>query len=158
MTIERSADVTQRSTTSLVGGTIRHYLGGRRGLIILGAAALVLGIAFNWGWLVAAGIAPILLTALPCVAMCALGLCMNKMTNNPREAQTPSTDATLQAAPPAPPPLPPAASLEESATPLAAAAAPLALATSPSQPTTRPAIDGHSSDAPGTKNDSCCHT
>ena len=36
--------------------------------------------AFNWSWLAAAGIAPLLLTALPCVAMCALGLCMNKVT------------------------------------------------------------------------------
>lgn len=57
----------------------RYYLGSRRGLIIVAFAALVGGLALNWSWLVAAGIAPLLLTALPCVAMCALGLCMNKM-------------------------------------------------------------------------------
>lgn len=57
----------------------RYYLGGRRGLIALAAIALVAGLALNWGWLVAAGIAPLLLGVLPCVAMCALGLCMNKM-------------------------------------------------------------------------------
>jgi hypothetical protein len=34
------------------------------------------GLALNWSWLVAIGVAPLLLTALPCVAMCALGLCM----------------------------------------------------------------------------------
>jgi hypothetical protein len=57
----------------------RYYLGGRRGVIALAAIALVAGFAFNWSWLVAAGIAPLLLGVLPCVAMCALGLCMNKM-------------------------------------------------------------------------------
>ncbi|WP_198174352.1 hypothetical protein [Mesorhizobium xinjiangense] len=59
---------------------LRYYLGGRRGLLMLAAIALVGGLTFNWSWLVAAGIAPLLLTALPCVAMCALGLCMNRMT------------------------------------------------------------------------------
>jgi hypothetical protein len=77
------------STTELIqtreasparGSTIRHYLGGRRGLIAAGAAIVVAGLAFNWTWLVAAGIAPLLLSVLPCVAMCALGLCMNRMT------------------------------------------------------------------------------
>lgn len=57
----------------------RYYLGGRRGLIALAALALVSGLALNWSWLVAAGIAPLLLGVLPCAAMCALGLCMNKM-------------------------------------------------------------------------------
>ena len=57
----------------------RYYLGGRRGLLVLAGAVLVAGLALNWGWLVAAGIAPLLFTALPCVAMCALGLCMNRM-------------------------------------------------------------------------------
>lgn len=59
---------------------LRYYLGGRRGSLILAAVAIVGGLAFNWSWLTAAGIAPLLLAALPCVAMCALGLCMNKIT------------------------------------------------------------------------------
>jgi hypothetical protein len=57
----------------------RHYLLGWRGIIVLTIVAVVVGLALNWGWLVAAGIVPVLLTALPCVAMCALGLCMNRM-------------------------------------------------------------------------------
>lgn len=76
MTIKISEDLRQRSTGSLLGGIIR----GRFALIILGAGLLVLGIGLNWSWLVAAGIAPLLLTTLPCVAMCALGLCMTKMS------------------------------------------------------------------------------
>lgn len=46
---------------------------------MVAAAALTVGIGYNWSWLVAAGIAPLLLSVLPCVAMCALGLCMSRM-------------------------------------------------------------------------------
>jgi hypothetical protein len=59
---------------------VRSTLSGPRGLIAAGAAVAILGIAFNWSWLVAVGIAPVLLSLLPCAAMCALGLCMNRMT------------------------------------------------------------------------------
>ncbi len=57
----------------------RRYLGGRRALAVLAIGALIGGTAFNWNWLAAAGIAPLLLTALPCLVMCGLGLCMNKL-------------------------------------------------------------------------------
>jgi len=40
--------------------------------------AIVMGLALNWSWLAAAGVAPILISLLPCLAMCALGLCMNR--------------------------------------------------------------------------------
>ncbi len=72
----------------------RYYLGGRRGLLVLAAAVLVAGLALNWRWLVAAGIAPLLLSALPCVAMCALGLCMNRMAG-----RSCSTDAAPENTP-----------------------------------------------------------
>lgn len=55
---------------------VRPYLGGRRGLILLAIAVLGAGMALNWGWLVAIGVAPVLLAVVPCAAMCALGLCM----------------------------------------------------------------------------------
>ena len=42
----------------------RYYLGGRRGLLLLGAIAAVAGVASSWSWLVAAGIAPPLRGAL----------------------------------------------------------------------------------------------
>ena len=47
----------------------------RQGLIVLGALAIGTGLYLSWGWLVAAGIAPVLVAASPCVAMCALGAC-----------------------------------------------------------------------------------
>ena len=55
-----------------------YHLGGRRGVLILSAIALAAALALNWSWLVAAGIAPVILTALPCLVMCGAGLCVNK--------------------------------------------------------------------------------
>jgi hypothetical protein len=56
------------------------------------------GLALNWGWLTAAGIAPVLLSLLPCAAMCALGLCMRRGANGScsklqlKDAELPSSD------------------------------------------------------------------
>jgi hypothetical protein len=58
---------------------LRHYLSNRKVLAVLAVAAVGAGLAFNWSWLVAAGVAPILLALAPCAAMCALGLCMKGM-------------------------------------------------------------------------------
>lgn len=66
------------SLTQTVLGLLRHYLGGRRGLIVLAVAAVGMGLYFSWGWLAAVGLAPLLLALAPCAAMCALGLCMNR--------------------------------------------------------------------------------
>ena len=59
---------------------VRYYFGRRRTILAFLALALVGGLAFNWNWLVAVGVAPLLLSALPCVVMCSLGLCMKRMT------------------------------------------------------------------------------
>ena len=45
-------------------------------LLLTGSAAAVVGAFYNWEWLVALGLVPLLLSALPCLAICALGLCM----------------------------------------------------------------------------------
>ena len=55
---------------------LRQVLLSRRVLVGLGALAIVAAAALNWNWLIAAGLAPLLLSVLPCAAMCALGLCM----------------------------------------------------------------------------------
>lgn len=59
-----------RSPTT--GGSI---LSNRKLWSGLGLVALLGGMALNWNWLVAAGLAPVLLAILPCGAMCALNLC-----------------------------------------------------------------------------------
>ena len=56
----------------------RSIPGGGRFWLVLAAVAVVAGAAFNWSWLVAVGVAPLLLTLLPCAAMCALHLCASK--------------------------------------------------------------------------------
>ncbi|MCF3628584.1 MAG: hypothetical protein RIC85_02870 [Gammaproteobacteria bacterium] len=53
------------------------YVTGRRGWILFGLTAIGGGLAMNWGTVVALGLAPLLLGVLPCVAMCALGMCMS---------------------------------------------------------------------------------
>lgn len=47
-----------------------------RNLALAGAAAVGAGAALNLDWLAAVGAPPILLSLLPCAAICALGLCM----------------------------------------------------------------------------------
>ena len=47
-------------------------------LLALAAVVLVAGVAFNWSWLVAAGVVPLLLGILPCAVMCGVGLCLMK--------------------------------------------------------------------------------
>ncbi|MEO1910036.1 MAG: hypothetical protein ABGX10_06400 [Paracoccus sp. (in: a-proteobacteria)] len=49
---------------------------GRRTLILAALALVTAGMATNWGWLVAVGAAPLILSLAPCIAMCGLGLCM----------------------------------------------------------------------------------
>ena len=90
-----STETTKAGEPSLAKATIdlvRYYLGGRRGLILLTVTALGAGLFLNWGWLVAAGIAPLLLALAPCAAMCALGLCMNKKGEKSGPTQSGSSD------------------------------------------------------------------
>jgi hypothetical protein len=58
---------------------VRYYLGNRWGLLAAGILVLTIGAALNWSWLVAAGIAPIILSLAPCAIMCAVGLCCMNM-------------------------------------------------------------------------------
>lgn len=80
MTSTELIQTPQASPSRGVQSILRSTFGGRRGLIAAGTGIVIAGLAFNWSGLVAAGIAPVLLTVLPCVAMCALGLCVNRMT------------------------------------------------------------------------------
>ena len=63
----------------------RYYLSNRWGLLAAGIFVLTMGAAFNWSWLVAAGVAPVLLSLAPCAIMCALGLCCMNMKKSHSE-------------------------------------------------------------------------
>ncbi|HEY4721004.1 MAG TPA: hypothetical protein VII92_04105, partial [Anaerolineae bacterium] len=84
MTNVPSTETSDKSLARDILDAARYYLGGRRTLFVLAAGLIVGGIAANWGWLVAVGLAPILIAILPCAVMCALGLCMHKMAGNNR--------------------------------------------------------------------------
>lgn len=66
-----------------------RMLRGRRHLVLLGVLALGVGAVFHWSWPVAIGAAPLLLSALPCVGMCALGLCVSRMSGPSRSEDRP---------------------------------------------------------------------
>lgn len=53
----------------------RSLITRRRALVLLGVLVVGAGLYLNWGWLVATGIAPVLVAVSPCLAMCALGVC-----------------------------------------------------------------------------------
>ncbi len=52
------------------------HLSRRQTFLLAGATVLGIGLTLNWTWLTAIGVAPILISLVPCAAMCALGLCM----------------------------------------------------------------------------------
>jgi hypothetical protein len=110
MSPPETASVSRSSLAQDWLGALRYWLRGRRGVAVVVASAVVLGAALNWSWLVAVGIAPLLLAALPCIAMCGLGLCMNRMTGGScstsqgttEHASAPALDTAQRAAAPEP--------------------------------------------------------
>lgn len=58
------------------------WLTRRRTFVLVSVTVAGFGLAMNWDWLTAVGAAPILLSLAPCLAMCALGLCMRGGTSN----------------------------------------------------------------------------
>ena len=92
MTFPRLPSIPRQPPARDLLDAARHQLRGRRGLMIVAGAALAIGLAANWSWLVAVGLAPLLLGVLPCLAMCALGLCMNRFAGRSCAAEhSPST-------------------------------------------------------------------
>jgi hypothetical protein len=68
--------------------TLRGYLTNRWVLLVIGGGAVIIAAFFNWGWLVAVGLAPILISLAPCAIMCGLGLCGMKMMGGSCEKQS----------------------------------------------------------------------
>jgi hypothetical protein len=63
------------STRRASSGRVARVLRSRAGIIALAAVAVGVGLWLGWGWLVAAGLAPFVISVLPCLAMCAIGVC-----------------------------------------------------------------------------------
>ena len=69
-----------RAFTAIVRPLAIGRMGRNR--LVLGAIALgviTAAAAWQWSWLVAIGVAPLLISFAPCAAMCGLGLCMHRM-------------------------------------------------------------------------------
>ncbi|MEQ9180470.1 MAG: hypothetical protein RIF44_17400 [Nitratireductor sp.] len=49
----------------------------RQTWMLIGLAVLAVALYWRQSWLAALGVAPFLIALLPCMAMCALGLCMH---------------------------------------------------------------------------------
>lgn len=67
---------------------ITRMLNDPRRLVLIAAIAIGAGLLFGWDQLVLFGIAPILISLLPCLIMCGLGVCMmckNKKSDNKAE-------------------------------------------------------------------------
>lgn len=77
----QTSDVAKRTSSTgiaapgSVGDALRRWLGGPRGLVILGILVIAAGLAADWSWLTALGLAPLILSVAPCAAMCAFGVC-----------------------------------------------------------------------------------
>lgn len=72
-----------------------------RWLIAASIAGIAAALYFGWDWLVAAGVASVLLAVAPCLAMCALGLCMRGQSKNePSHAEIRKTYEAQSGEPP----------------------------------------------------------
>jgi hypothetical protein len=101
MTNSRMIDSPQASSRRSTLDILRALAGSRKGLLTIAGVAIVAGLFFNWSWLVAAGLAPLILGVLPCAAMCALGLCMmnmavKKTSTEPTNEPAPATNSAPQ--------------------------------------------------------------
>lgn len=57
---------------------LKGLVTGPRRWMLLGAVVVAGGLAMGWDQLVLLGLAPLLVSLLPCLVMCGLGLCMMK--------------------------------------------------------------------------------
>ena len=76
--------------------TNSRWLNRRNGLTGVALAGGIAALFFGWDWLVAAGVASIIIAIAPCLVMCALGLCMNRKAEAHETATTPPPGADAQ--------------------------------------------------------------
>ena len=79
---------------------LRSWVLSPQSFMVTGIAAVVVGLTLSWSWVVAVGVAPLVLAVGPCLIMCALGLCMNMRDHagKPSVKQSATAEAGLQSA------------------------------------------------------------
>jgi hypothetical protein len=84
------------STATFAPDVVRSWMRDRR---VLAGAGLVVGgsgVVLGWDWLTAIGVAPLIVSAAPCLLMCALGRCMmgrGRQANSGSSAAPPGVSA-----------------------------------------------------------------
>lgn len=76
---------------------ITGLLTGPRRWMLLGAVGVAGGLAMGWDQLVLLGIAPLLVSLLPCLVMCGLGVCMMKCKDKKGKATDQGEVSNVQA-------------------------------------------------------------
>lgn len=90
-------EVSQTDYTELTARPVRWRMPlGRRGLLIGSLMAVAAGMALNWNWLAAVGVAPLILSLAPCAAMCALGLCMTRGSKSCDSKTNPAGESVIE--------------------------------------------------------------
>ena len=90
-------DNVQMSRSGQMAGplfALRGFLRTRFGIFATAGLAIGGGLYFGWGYVVAAGLAPLILGVAPCATMCALGLCMGGGNNKSQDAANPAAHAS----------------------------------------------------------------
>lgn len=77
---------------------LQGFLTGPRRIWLLGAVVIAAGLALGWDKLVLFGIAPILVSLLPCLVMCGLGLCMMKCKDKKAASRDQAEEGNVQVA------------------------------------------------------------
>ena len=90
------------SPTQAACGLVQAALRNRLVLIAAGTVIILGGLGLGWGWLTAIGLAPIILSAAPCLIMCAFGMCMMGKASKSMSAQ--NAPQNTQSSTPATPP------------------------------------------------------
>ncbi len=96
---EKSSQPSQTTLAQDLMALAGYGFRSRTGKILIGGSLIAGGMFFGWDWLVAAGLAPVVLGILPCAAMCAVGLCMNRAGGkscSPGTGDTGDTDSNTQ--------------------------------------------------------------
>ena len=65
---------------------MQFWISDRRVLAVAGLALAGAGFTLGWNWLTAVGVAPLIVSAAPCLVMCAVGGCVMCRSNQARSA------------------------------------------------------------------------
>lgn len=76
--------------------TRSQWLNQRNVLISVALLGGISALSFGWDWLAAAGVASIIIAIAPCLVMCALGLCMSRMSKARGTTTTPAPGPVAQ--------------------------------------------------------------